>query len=72
MSIWFYLEEFFTDIPTLGTLLRKVIALILLLAAGLMILAIYNVPAPIATALYFGTIFMMMRLVSRYRQQRNF
>lgn len=71
MSIWFYLEEFFTDIPTLGTLLRRVMALILLLAAALMILAIYNVPAPIATALYFGAMFIMMRLVSRYRQQRK-
>ena len=71
MSIWFYLEEFFTDIPTLGTLLRRVMALILLLAAALMILAISNVPTPIATALYLGTMFIMMRLVSRYRQQHK-
>jgi len=71
MSIWFFLEEFLTDIPTLSTLLRKVMALILLLAAALMILAIYNVPTPIATALHFGVMFIMMRLVSRYRQQRK-
>lgn len=70
MSIWFYLEEFFTDIPTLGTLLRRIVALVFLLTAALIILAIYEVPAPIAAVVYFGTAFAMMRLFSRYRRQR--
>jgi ABC-type multidrug transport system permease subunit len=72
MSLWFYLEDFFADVPAFWTLIRRMILLTAVLAIVLFVFAILNAPTPIASAVYIGGMFSAIRLGRCYwKRQRQ-
>jgi len=71
MSIWFYLSDWFTDVPTLGTLVRRCFALIAICAVLMLGCAAFEVPAGYAALLQPLTIVLGIIISRRYNQQRR-
>jgi hypothetical protein len=69
MSVWFYLSDWFTDVPTLGTLVRRCLALIAICAVLLLGCAALRVPAGYAALLQPLTTVLGIILTRRYHQQ---
>jgi hypothetical protein len=71
MSLWFYLDEFLSDVPTFWTLTRRIILLAAVLSIVLFVFAILNVPTPIASAVYIGGMFSAIRLGRCYWKRQR-
>jgi hypothetical protein len=71
MSVWFYLSDWFTDVPTLSTLVRRCLALIAICAVLMLECVALEVPAEYAAILQPLTIVAGIILIKRYNQQRR-
>jgi hypothetical protein len=71
VSIWFYLEEFFTDIPTLGVAVKRVFTIALVAFVISATLVVLHAPKVLVSVVYFGSLFASSSLAALYVRGRR-
>lgn len=70
MGLWFFLSEWFADIPTHGVLFKRIMINRAWAIGLLVVLMIVEAPAQIAAVVFFGVIVVNGAMALVYLQQR--
>ena len=71
MSLWFFLSDWFGDVPTLGTLFKRLMINAAWAGGTIFVLALLQAPAEYAAVFYFGVFVVNGVMLFFYFQQKS-
>lgn len=71
MGLWFFLSEWFGDIPTLGVLFKRMMINCAWAIGLLFVLMALQAPAPVAAVVYFGVLVVNIAMAVVHGRQRH-